>query len=120
LENLFRLNALLRAIYIQRADEEANLNFVFFLREYKYQDEYLMPQFLPGLVNKKIENISIRKEMYIYKHTLIDMVAGGVSMEFPINLRRFKASKTKKLNKLYNKVLGSRPNQKTLCWKVAF
>ncbi len=40
LENLFRLSALLKAMYIQDSLKHVNLNFSFYLKQYNYQYEY--------------------------------------------------------------------------------
>ena len=118
LENLFRLSALLKVMYIQDSLKHVNLDFSFYLKQYNYQYEYSMPPSLPGLVNGKKETISFKKGNYIYKHILFSMAAGGVSMEIPISPTQFKINQTQKLKKLHKKIINSRPNKTALYWKA--
>jgi hypothetical protein len=89
LEYLYRLHALLKAIYFQDEIEKTGLNINFFLRGYKYQMESKMPASLPGLANYKEYTSEETQGQMIYTYTLFPMVCGGVDMEIPVSEAQF-------------------------------
>jgi hypothetical protein len=118
LENLFRLNALLRAVNFRRDDEKAGLDLAFFLKEYKFQSETMMPQSLPGLVNYKEVTARIEKEGETYEFLLAQVIFGGVSMDSVIDKAQFVNSDTREMEELRQAVAKARPDESTLFWEL--
>lgn len=118
LENLYRLSALLRAMLLRDAADRARLNIRFFLKDYNYQGETVIPTSLPGLANSKEARWQITQGGLVYQYILFPMACGGVSMEITIDERRFAQTKSKQLDQLREAVIGSRPSPGTLSWHL--
>jgi hypothetical protein len=116
LENLFRLNALFRAMYFRNAVNAAKLDIRFLLERYAYQAEYKMPDFLEGLANAKELRGRERKGNRIEEYILYSIACGGVSMEMPVKQDRFVKTAETPLDRIRNAILSSRPTQDTLTW----
>jgi len=118
LENLFRLNAVLRAMLLRNAANQAKLDLGFFLKDYNYKRETTMPSSLPGLANYKEARGEITQGGHLYQYVLFPMVCGGVSMEINIDERRFAGTKSKEMNHLRELALSSRPSLGALSWHL--
>jgi hypothetical protein len=118
LENLFRLRAVLRVMFLRDALGQADLDPSFFLQDYRYRRETVMPSSLPGLANAKEAREEIRKRDRIQRYILLPMACGGVSMDFAIDGRRFTKADSKKMNQLRKSVINSRPAPDSLSWNM--
>lgn len=118
LENLFRLNALLRAVYFRNAVNAARLDIRFLLERYAYQAEYKMPDFMEGLANAKELKGRERKGNRIEEYTLSTIACGGVSMEMPVKQDRFIKTPNTPLDSIKKAILSSRPSPDTLSWTL--
>ncbi|MBN1901538.1 DUF1598 domain-containing protein [Candidatus Sumerlaeota bacterium] len=116
LENLFRLNALLRALHLKNAARDAQLDIRYLLQQYDYQAEYPMPDSLEGLANVKELKGRERKGNRIQEYTLYSLACGGVSMEMPLQKDRFIKPPDSALGSIRNQILSSRPSRDALSW----
>ena len=118
LENLFRLNAMVRAMYYRNAFKSAKLDLPFLLNQYAYQAESAMPDSLEGLMNTKELSGREKKGNRIQEYILSSIACGGVSMEMPVKQNQFIKPKESPLGHLRNSVLESRPTPETLSWTI--
>lgn len=115
LKNLYRLRALLQAMYNMRADSNSGLDLGFYLNTYRYQMERSMPDSFPGLVNHKETYVDVSKG---FKKWSFPMMYGGVNMEMDITEEQFRADA--KLNKMRKTVISARPALGSLSWVFRF
>jgi hypothetical protein len=118
LENLFRLNAILKAMQLYNAVDQANLNLSFYLREYVCQKDAPMPDSLPGLANFKQAEGQLMQGSLLYQYVLFPISCGGVSMEIAVGDKQFSKTDTARLNQLRKTVLQARPTAHTLSWRI--
>ena len=118
LENLFRLTALLQAMYFRSAPQISKLDLNFYLSEFGSQVEPPMPLSLPGLVNSKEERVNLTQGNYQYQYVFFPIVCGGVSMEIPLSQGQFTRTYQANLNQLRMLVLKSRPSNNALWWPL--
>jgi len=118
LEQLFRLNALVRAMRLWNVFDRVGINPGIFLSAYRQQLNLANPDSLPGLVNfiKMEKEVTINDKRYIYVQ--FPIAYGGVDMDFPVTEQQFMHNHEKELDSLLNKVLALRPNTDTGAWKV--
>ncbi|OHB56976.1 MAG: hypothetical protein A2173_09260 [Planctomycetes bacterium RBG_13_44_8b] len=118
LENLFRLNAILQAMRLYNAADQANLNLRFYLKEYVCQADSPMPDSLPGLANFKQAEEQFMQGSSLYQYILFPMSCGGVSMEITVSDKQFSKIDAARLNQLRRMVLQTRPTPDTLSWRL--
>lgn len=118
LENLYRLQALLRAIHYRNDIETSGLDIDFLLRGYQYRNESGMPPSLLGLANYAKETIELKVDNGVYTYTLFPIVCGGVSMEMICKKSQFDNADKNKADEIKRIILDSRPSSASLCWKV--
>ncbi|NUO01379.1 MAG: DUF1598 domain-containing protein [Saprospiraceae bacterium] len=120
LENLFRLQACLRAMKIQQALEESAINTVPFFRiRLPPGGVSELPVELPGLVNADTkEEVKNHPDSSKTIHEFFQIVAGGVSQEMRISKKNlFEEYSIRKPAKV---LLQKRPNPQALVWTVDF
>jgi len=115
LENLYRLRALLQAMYNTRAGSNSGLDLDFYLNGYSYQMERFMPDSMPGLVNHKETFVDVSDSL---KKWSFPLMYGGVNMEMDITEEQFRTDA--KLNKVRKAVLSARPAAGSLTWAFRF
>ena len=118
LENLFRLNAILKAMRLYDAADQANLNLRFYLKEYVCQADSPMPDSLPGLANSKQAEGQLMQGSLLYQYVLFPMSCGGVSMEITVSDKQFSRNDAVRLNQLRKTVLQARPTPDALSWHI--
>jgi len=119
LENLFRLSALLRAMYERNAARKVGLELGFFLEGYACQMETPMPSSMPGLANSKKAEGILTQGGATYQYVLFPLVCGGVSMDISISSRQFGKANSTRLDQLRQAVLESRPNRDAVFWSLS-
>jgi len=119
LDNLFRLQAILRAIDYQKSYINTTANYTFLLNDYMCKNEELLPGSLPCLVNYKVVDISNTKanskSIETQTNIYCPIIAGGVSMEMPVNKSSFEQLNNE--SDIETKALLSKPRKKSLTWK---
>lgn len=118
LENLFRLSAVLRAMHLRDAVNQARLDLGFWLKEYKYRAESAMPTSLRGLANSKEARGEFTKGEFLYQYVLFPMACGGVSMEINLDEHRFATTKGEQIYQLRELAISSRPHPDVLSWQL--
>lgn len=118
LENLFRLNALLRAMHFRDAANQARLDVNFWLKDYRYNKDRPMPPSWSGLANSKEVRGRVTQGGQLYEYLLFPMVCGGVSMEINLDRRNFSWTKGDEMDRLRKLVIKSRPNLGALSWSI--
>ena len=118
LENLFRLNAILKAMRLYDATDQANLNLSFYLKEYVCQADLPMSDSLPGLANFKQAEGQLMQGSFLYQYVLFPLSCGGVSMEITVSDKQFSKTDVARLNQLRKMVLQARPTSDTLFWHI--
>jgi hypothetical protein len=118
LENLYRLSALLRSMEFRNAAGQAQIDFAFFLRQYRCQTESAMPNSLPGLVNYKEKQGYVQQGDTALEYVLFPMVCGGVGMEMKLEPKQFVMDDSGRLQALRSAALRSRPQRDALCWAI--
>ncbi len=116
LQNLFRLNALLRAMHMRNAAKQAKIDLSAWLNDYHYTNEHPMPSSLPGVANyRKLQGVYTKSGMP-YEYIILHMTCGGVSMEMELDEQHFQDSGKEQLKQFRDVVLDSRPNSSALSW----
>ena len=118
LENLFRLNAVLRAMHFRDAAHQAGLDLGFWLKEYRYKRESTMPLFLPGLTNSREVLGEYTQGGLYYQYVLFPMTFGGVSMEINIDEHCFDTARIEQMDQLREIAITSRPDPQSLSWQL--
>jgi len=118
LENLFRLSAVLRAMRLRDAANQARLDLGFWLKDYRYKRKSAMPPSLRGLANSKEARGEFTQGGFLYQYVLFPMACGGVSMEINLDEHRFAATKGEQMNQLRELVITSRPSPGALSWQL--
>jgi hypothetical protein len=118
LENLYRLIALLKAIYANNEVKKGGIDLQFFMKRYKYQKETPMPSTMPGLANYKKLQQTLTTGDAIYEYVFFPMVCGGVSMEIEVNSEKFTKENVAQLDQLRLAVIKVRPNTESLYWPL--
>lgn len=118
LENLFRLSAVLRAMHLRDAANQARLDLGLWLKHYRYKRESAMPPSLRGLANFKEARGEFTQGGLLYQYVLFPMACGGVSMEINLDEHRFATTKGEQMNELRGWVIRSRPSPGALSWQL--
>ncbi len=119
LENLFRLQACMRAMKIQNALEESAINTApFFNLHLDEGGPSELPKALPGLVNAALKEEVKEHANGKTTRTIVQIVAGGVSQEMKIGAKNL--IETRAIREPARILLQKRPSQESLFWMVAF
>lgn len=118
LENLYRLEAVLRSLKMHKLTSKTGINFNSFIPGYAYLDEEVMPSSLPGLTNCMNRSQQSRKGNMIYEEYYLAMVCGGVLMRIPILRNSFYKTNNSKLVDFKTNALKARPSVDALSWVV--
>jgi len=116
LENMFRLQACLRALKASESIKEAGID-LYRLSAFRLkQEDNDLPETLPGLVNYKIfEKITTTNEgKFIQSHLFL--VAGGVSQEMKVKASNLFNDLS--LSQMKSAVLQAKPKKETIFWTV--
>jgi hypothetical protein len=119
LENLYRLSALLRLMHMQSEPRRASLDLQYLLHEYRLLEPKPMPPSLPGLVNGKEKQFTIRQGDSVGTLFLLPMVCGGVGMDMRVTPDRMHRDTTMALPRLRLAAINQRPHRESLWWKVS-
>jgi len=116
LENLFRLNALLKAAKFRIQNSASTEKIKTLINSLSYSSKNEMPESLPGLVNLKEYTKRTQGEDFISTQKNLFMVCGGVGMEMKV--KKESLIKKVELKKFQNRVVQLRPNKRAYIWKV--
>jgi len=116
LENLFRLNSLLRAAKFRLENSRTCKNIDGLINSISYASNNEMPESLPGLVNLKEYKVSKKDKNYISTETSIFMVCGGVEMNMKVKNESIVQEES--LGIFQNKVVHYRPNNDAYIWNI--
>lgn len=116
LEQLYRLNALIQAMYFRQASRKVGLDLEFFVGRYQFQKASPMPPSKPGLANYREASERVADGANTYEQIFFPMVCGGVSMEIPVRPGQFYWKLGGWLPRLHSKVVKTRPHVNSLCW----
>ena len=118
LENLYRLHALMKAMYARGSVARANLDLEFFLNHYRYQEERPMQPYRDGLTNSKAIQARVTGSKYIREYLFLPLVVGGASMKMTVSPDKFDPDMTKALKQLRIAVVTERPHRDALYWLI--
>lgn len=116
LENLFRLNALLKAAKFRLQNSILTEKIRTLMYSLSYSSKNEMPESLPGLVNLKEYTERKQGEDFISTQKNLFMVCGGVGME--MRIKKESIVQKVELKKFQNRVVQLRPNKRAYIWKV--
>ena len=118
LENLYRLHALMKAMYARGSVARANLDLEFFLKRYRYQEERPMRPYRDGLTNSEAIQARVAGNGYIREYLFLPLVVGGASMKMTVSPDKFDPDLTKTLERLRIAVVTERPHRDALYWLI--
>lgn len=119
LHELFKLNALVRAMDFVGAFEKVDFPIRKIQKEYRPMKRKPMPSTLPALVNHQSTFVFAKDEKGEYYNVLqYPIVYGGVDMSFPMTERQFFRRKMPLLDSLRHSVLKARKDTSEVYWKV--
>jgi hypothetical protein len=116
LENLFRLNALLRAAKFKLDNSDIYKSICRSTEGLSYSSKNEMPVSLPGLVNLKEYKVEKKEKKSIVTESSLFMVCGGVGME--MDVQKESLAKEITLANFQNKVIQFRPDKNACIWTV--
>ncbi len=118
LEQLFRLNAMVRAMNVRNDFDNIAFPTDFFLNRYSPALSEQIPDTLPGLVNyvKSVSEVMINDEKFVLIQ--FPVAFGGIDMAFPVKEAQFLQNHTQELDSLCNKILSSRPDSSSSHWQI--
>ena len=119
LENLYRLEAVLKSMKMHKSTRKTGMDFDSFIPGYAYQDEKPMPSGLPGLTNFMDRTQRTRKGNMMYEEYYVSMVCGGVLMKMRVMRNNFYKVNNSRLVDFKADVLKARPSKDALSWVVA-
>ena len=116
LENVFRLQACLKAMKASEAIKEAGVNLNSISGFHLKTGDDDLPETLPGLVNSKtFEKTTTTNEGKLIQSHLY-LVAGGVSQEMKVKASNFLNDLS--LSQLKTTVLQAKPKKESIFWSV--
>ncbi|MCX7835957.1 MAG: hypothetical protein N2450_07825 [bacterium] len=119
LEELFKLNALVRAMVFVGAFEQVNFPIRSIQHEYVPLKRKPMPETLPALVNHQSTLVEAKDQFgELYNVLQFPIVYGGIDMSFPMTEKQFFRRKNQALDSLKNKCIQARPDSDAVYWKV--
>lgn len=118
LEDLFRLQALLRALRMRGDLKESGLDADVLLNRYALQARVPMPASLPGLANHKELHKERTEGNTTYESWSIPFVCGGVSMKMDVMPASFSDGAEPQLAMMSDQVIKDRPSVDALVWSL--